>query len=51
MGRPGQNMTAHGLLTSVTDSDGVAGTTGYDSRNRSSSFVWQGGGISPASVA
>lgn len=39
-----------GLLTSVMDSDGVSVTTGYDNRNRSTSFVWQGGGISPASV-
>lgn len=39
-----------GRLVSVTDSDGVSVTMGYNSRGRSNQFVWQGGEIAPASV-
>ncbi len=39
-----------GNRTTVTDNTGVSVTTGFDSRGRSASFKWQGGGIAAASV-
>lgn len=39
-----------GHRNSVTDNAGISVTTSFDSRGRSDTFKWKGGGISPASV-